>query len=70
MLPQSARTWSAVSGTCKARATVSRLKASSRANPSAVSNAAKSKDERPIEALQWTATLPIIGFSKDGFLTA
>jgi hypothetical protein len=51
------RTWSAVSGTCKPRATVSRLKASSGANPSAVSNGAKSKDERPIEALQWTATL-------------
>lgn len=51
------RNWSAVSGTCKPRATVSRLKASSGANPSAVSNAAKSKEERPIEALQWTATL-------------
>jgi len=34
-----------------------RLKASSAVNPSAVSSAAKSKDERPIEALQWTATL-------------
>jgi len=51
------RTWSAVSGTCKPRARVSRLKASSGANPSAVSNAARSKEERPIEALQWTATL-------------
>jgi len=49
-------TWSAVSGTCTPRARVSRRKASG-ANPSAVGNAAKSKDERPIEALQWTATL-------------
>jgi hypothetical protein len=41
-----------VSGTCMPRATLSRWRASSGLNPCSTSNAAKSNEERPIEALQ------------------
>jgi hypothetical protein len=51
------RTCSAVSGTCKPRASERRLNASWEENPSTQSTAARSGDERPIEALQCTPTL-------------